>query len=57
MQGFSEGDIWIKTNIVRKGGNSLVVQWVGLRAFTAEGAGSNPGQETKIPQAVQRGQK
>ena len=28
-------------------GNSLVVQWLGQRAFTAEGAG----QGTKIPQA------
>ena len=38
-------------------GNSLVVQWLGFRAFTAEGLGSIPGQGTKIPQAVQRGQK
>ena len=34
-----------------------MVQWLGLRAFTAEGAGSIPGQETKIPQAVWHGQK
>ena len=38
-------------------GNSLVVQWLGLRAFTAEGSGSIPGQGTKIPQAVWQGQK
>ena len=30
-------------------GNSLAVQWSGLRAFTAVGLGSIPGQETKIP--------
>ena len=30
-------------------GNSLVVQWLGLHAFTAEGLGSIPGQGTKIP--------
>ena len=34
-----------------------MVQWLRLRAFTAEGAGSIPGQETKIPQAVWHGQK
>ena len=33
-------------------GNSLVVQWLGLCAFTAEGAGSIPGWGTKIPQAT-----
>ena len=33
-------------------GNSLVVQWLGLHTFTAEGAGSIPGWGTKIPQAV-----
>ena len=30
-------------------GNSLVVQWLGLRASTAGGMGSIPGQGTKIP--------
>ena len=30
-------------------GNSLVVQWLGLRAFTAGGLGSIPSQGTKIP--------
>ena len=38
-------------NIIIKG-NSLVVQWLGLCAFT-EGEGSIPGRGTKIPQAVQ----
>ena len=36
--------------------NSLVVQWLGLSAFTAEGPGSIPGWEMKIPQAVWWGQ-
>ena len=30
-----------------------MVQRLGLRAFTAEGPGSIPGQGTKIPRAVQ----
>ena len=30
-------------------GNSLVVQWLGLRAFIAKGLGLTPGQGTKIP--------
>ena len=37
--------------------NSLAVQWLGLSAFTAEDLGSIPGWGTKIPQAVQCGQK
>ena len=37
-------------------GNSLAVQWLGLHTFMAEGAGSTPGQGTKIPQASQCGQ-
>ena len=32
--------------------NSLAVQWLGHGAFTAEGAGSIPGQGTKIPQTL-----
>ena len=32
-------------------GNSLVVQWLGLRTFAAEGQDSIPGWGTKIPQA------
>ena len=39
------------------GGTSLAVQWLGLHASTAGGTGLIPGQGTKIPQAVQRGQK
>ena len=38
-------------------GNSVAVQWLGLHAFTAEGAGSIPSQGTKIPQAAEHGQK
>ena len=37
--------------------NSLAVQGLGLRALTAEGPGSTPGQGTKIPQASGHGQK
>ena len=33
-------------------GSSLVVQWLGLRTFTAESRGSIPGPETKILQAT-----
>ena len=43
-----------KTQIL---GNSLVVQWLGLFAFTAKDLGSIPGQGTKIPQAAWHGQK
>ena len=35
----------------------MVVQWLGLRAFTAEGTGSILGWGTKISQAAQCGQK
>ena len=38
-------------------GTSLVVQWLGLRAVTAEGPGSIPGRGAKIPQAIWHGQK
>ena len=34
-------------------GNSLVVQWLGLRASTAGGPGSIPSRGIKIPQATQ----
>ena len=37
-------------------GNSLAVQWLRLLASTAGGKGLIPGQETKIPQAMQHGQ-
>ena len=34
-----------------------MVQWLGLQTFTAKGAGSAPGWETKIPQSAWWGQK
>ena len=42
---------------VEEGGTSLVVQWLRLSASTAGGADLIPSQGTKIPQAVQHGQK
>ena len=41
----------------RKGESSLLVQWLGLLAFTAEGLGSIPSWGTKIPQAMRHGQR
>ena len=38
-------------------GSSLVVQWLGLSAFTAKSQGFIPGWVTKILQAAQHGQK
>ena len=38
-------------------GNSLLVQWLGLSAFTLLGLSSISGLGTKIPQAMWRGQK
>ena len=38
-------------------GNFLVVQWLGLHAFTAKGLGLIPDQGTKITQAMWHGQK
>ena len=38
-------------------GNSMLVQWSWLCAFTADGPGSILGWGTKIPQTAQRGQK
>ena len=38
-------------------GNSLAVQWLGLRASIAGGPGLIPGQETRIPLALWCGQK
>jgi len=35
-------------------GNSLVVQWLELRAFTAEGAGTIPGWGTNIQQTMHK---
>ena len=40
----------------KKKKNSLAVQWLGLRTFTAQGPGSFAGWGTKIPQAAQHGQ-
>ena len=37
--------------------NSLVVQWLGLSAFTTESLGSIPGQGTKILKATQCSEK
>ena len=37
-------------------GNSLVVQWFGLGAFTAVDPGSILGQGPKIPQSARHGQ-
>ena len=42
---------------IHSGGTSLAVQWLGLRASTAGGTGSIPGQGTKIPHAVWCSQK
>ena len=39
------------------GGNSLVVQLLGLHAFTDKGPGLIPGQGTKIPQAAAQPEK
>ena len=38
---------------IKKEGNSMAVQWLGLSALTAEGQGSIPGWGTKIPRAKQ----
>ena len=38
-------------------GNSLVVQWLEIHAFTDECEGSIPRQGTKIPQAMRCSQK
>ena len=38
-------------------GNSLAVQWLGLRVFTAKDASSTPGWGNKILQALWRSQR
>ena len=38
-------------------GKSLMVESLGLRAFTAEGPGSIPGSKTKMPQVTLHSQK
>ena len=43
--------------MVKVEGDSLMVQWLELGAVTAKGPGSISGQETKIPQVSQHGQK
>ena len=43
-------------NLLCVAGNSLVVQWLGLHAFTARDVGSVHGWEIKILQAMQYGQ-
>ena len=40
-----------------KGGNSLMVQWLGLCTLTAKGWGSTTGQRTKILQGAWLSQK
>ena len=47
IRSFKKGQKW----------NSLVVQWLGLRASIVEGASSISGRGTKIPQAAGRGPK
>ena len=47
----------IKNNNKKNLGTSLVAQWLRLRASNAEGAGSIPGQGTRIPHAMRRSQK
>ena len=41
-----------KVKIFTKIGNSLLVQWLGLCTFSAEGTGLIPSQGIKIPQAA-----
>ena len=47
----AQGDSWNPSQDVGQG-NSLVVQWFRLRAFTVVGLGSVHGHGTKIPQAL-----
>ena len=42
----------IKSQEISILGNPLVVQWLRPHTFAAEGTGSIPGQQVKIPQAV-----
>ena len=48
MINYEREDVHLKIFI----GNSLVVQWLGLRASTAGGMGSIPGQGTKMSRAA-----
>ena len=45
--------LWILLQDNTGHGNSLMVKWFGLQAFTAKGSGSIPGQRTKISQVAQ----
>ena len=45
------------TGVFKNIGTSLVIQWLGLHAFTAGGTGSIPGWGTKILQTTWCGQK
>ena len=45
----------VSTGELKKRRNSLVVQWLGLHTFTAEGPGLIPSRGTKIPQATRYG--
>lgn len=54
VSNFSVTEAGHPSSIIRIRGSALAVQQVGLLAFTANGAGSTPGQETKTPQAMWR---
>ena len=50
----------LKYQIVKntiQGGTSLAIWWLRFHASHARGAGSTPGQETKIPHAIRHSQK
>ena len=57
MYFFSVLEAEVCDQLVSRDGNSLVVQWLGLHALTAEGPGSIPGRGTKILQAAHSNQK
>ena len=48
----TEWNVILKISFMKKWGKSLVVQWLGLYASTAEGTGLIPRLGTKIPQAM-----
>ena len=52
LTGISPTDTFTRLYKDAGAGNSLVVQWLGLRTFSAQGLGSIPGWGTKIPQAT-----
>ena len=58
LEGQNEGQAYglnCVSSKIHMQGDSLVLQWVGLSTFTAEGPGSVPGQGPKIPQASRSG--